>query len=484
MTSRRLSGVVAAVALASGLLAGCGGGGGGAGSIVLYNGQHPQTTQALVSAFERQTGISVAVRSDDEDVFANQLVAEGAHSPADVIYTENSPPLEFLSAKHLLAPLHPATLARVPARLRSAEGTWVGVSARVSVLVFNTDLVRRDQLPTSVLGLADPRWRGKLALAPSETDFQPIVTSVIDTYGVAAARRWLLGLKANAAGHTYPDNETLVSAVKRAGRPRGHQPVLLVPRAGRRRRRRDALRVAYFGPATRATSSTCRGRPCCARAPTRPTRSASWPSWSARRARPSSPTATASSTRSPRGQRPPRWGRCPSTSSDPTRSPSPTSGTGRRPWPCSNRSSCCDRHPRDRPGPHPPPGPAPAAGPAPGAPPLVVLAGAVAVVLLLPLAFLVLEAVQDGWTSLAPILFRRLTVTLLWNTISLTVVVTALSALIGTLAAWCVERTDLPGRRIWAVLVVVPVGIPDFAVAFGWKSVSPRWAGSAGRCWS
>ena len=212
MTSRRLSGVVAAVALAGGLLAGCGGGG-GAGSIVLYNGQHPQTTQALVSAFERQTGISVAVRSDDEDVFANQLVAEGAHSPADVIYTENSPPLEFLSAKHLLAPLRPATLARVPAHLRSAEGTWVGVSARVSALVFNTDLVRRDQVPTSVLGLADPRWKGKLALAPSETDFQPIVTSVIDTYGLAAARRWLLGLKANAAGHTYPDNETLVSAV-------------------------------------------------------------------------------------------------------------------------------------------------------------------------------------------------------------------------------------------------------------------------------
>ena len=111
---------------------------------------------------------------------------------------------------------------------------------------------------------------------------------------------------------------------------------------------------------------------------------------------------------------------------------------------------------------------------------LVVLAGAVAVVLLLPLAFLVLEAVQDGWRSLAPILFRRLTVTLLWNTISLTVVVTALCALIGTLAAWCVERTDLPGRRIWAVLVVVPVGIPDFAVAFGWKSVFPSVGGFGG----
>ena len=51
-------------------------------------------------------------------------------------------------------------------------------------------------------------------------------------------------------------------------------------------------------------------------------------------------------------------------------------------------------------------------------------------------------------------------------------VVTALCAVIGTAAAWFVERTDLPGRRIWAVLVVVPLAIPDFVVSFGWSSLS------------
>jgi iron(III) transport system permease protein len=111
---------------------------------------------------------------------------------------------------------------------------------------------------------------------------------------------------------------------------------------------------------------------------------------------------------------------------------------------------------------------------------LVFLAGAVAVLLLVPLAFLVLEAVQYGWGAVVPKLFRQLTLSLLWNTISLSVVVTALCAVIGTLAAWCVERTDLPGRRIWAVLVVIPVGIPDFAVAFGWKSVFESVGGFGG----
>jgi iron(III) transport system permease protein len=114
--------------------------------------------------------------------------------------------------------------------------------------------------------------------------------------------------------------------------------------------------------------------------------------------------------------------------------------------------------------------------------PRLLLAGAALVggLLLLPLGFLILEAAQDGWSTLHPLLFRSLTATLLWNTVSLTVVVTALCAVIGTLAAWFVERTDLPGRRIWAVLVVVPVGIPDFVTSFGWKSIFPSLGGFGG----
>ena len=111
---------------------------------------------------------------------------------------------------------------------------------------------------------------------------------------------------------------------------------------------------------------------------------------------------------------------------------------------------------------------------------LVVAASAVALLTLVPLAFLLLEAVQDGWSTVAPLLFRRLTATLLWNTVSLTVVVTVLCALIGTMAAWVVERTDLPGRHMWAVLLVLPVAIPDFAVAFGWVSLAPWLHGFGG----
>ncbi len=218
MTRWRVT-VAAGLALAlCGTLAACGSSGSDAGSgqsITLYNGQHEQTTDGLVTAFEKQTGITVNVRNDDEDALATLIAVEGSHSPADVFYTENSPALEFLQEKGLLAPVDASTLARIPAKYDSPDGDWVGVSARVSVIIYNPSLIAKSQLPTSVMQLADPKYQGKFAFAPGETDFQPIVTSVIRTYGQAAALRWLQGIKTNAASHIVPDNETIADEVNR-----------------------------------------------------------------------------------------------------------------------------------------------------------------------------------------------------------------------------------------------------------------------------
>ncbi len=80
-------------------------------------------------------------------------------------------------------------------------------------MVYNTSKLKASQLPRSIMDLADPKWKGKLALAPTETDFQPIVTAVAARYGKAAAEKWLQALRTNAKGHIYPDNESLVAQV-------------------------------------------------------------------------------------------------------------------------------------------------------------------------------------------------------------------------------------------------------------------------------
>jgi iron(III) transport system substrate-binding protein len=128
-----------------------------------------------------------------------------------VFYTENTPVLEDLQEKGLLAPIPASTLAAVPSKYSSPQGDWVGVSARVSVLVYNTSLVKPAELPSSILELALPRWKGKVGFAPSETDFEPLITSITKLDGVATAEKWLKGLQAN--GKVYPDNETVVAQV-------------------------------------------------------------------------------------------------------------------------------------------------------------------------------------------------------------------------------------------------------------------------------
>ena len=111
---------------------------------------------------------------------------------------------------------------------------------------------------------------------------------------------------------------------------------------------------------------------------------------------------------------------------------------------------------------------------------LLAVSVAVAVLVLLPLAFLLVEVQGAGIGEVASLIARSLTVHLLWNTVRLAVVVTVLCAVIGTGAAWLTERTDLPGRRVWAVLVVVPLAIPDFVVSFGWASLSTAVTGFRG----
>jgi iron(III) transport system substrate-binding protein len=184
-------------------------------TITLYNAQHEQTTTALIKAFTAQTGIVVKVDNDDEDVLTAKIEQEGSRSPADVIFTENSNWLQQLADKGLLARVNSRTLKAIPAADSAQDGDWVGVSARVSALVYNTKDLSPAELPTSVLGLADPKWKGKLEIAPSETDFWPVVSSVEDTYGHSKALAWLEGLKANAGANVVPDNETITADVNR-----------------------------------------------------------------------------------------------------------------------------------------------------------------------------------------------------------------------------------------------------------------------------
>jgi iron(III) transport system substrate-binding protein len=205
--------LVATVALAlSGALASCAGAGGG-NSLLLYNGQHPQVTAELVAAFEKQTHIPVSVRTNDGIVLADQLLQEGSATPADVYLTENSPELIDLEQHGLLAKLDSETLAQVPSRYEASSGRWAGIALRIGALAYDPALVPAAQLPRSLLELSRAAWKGKIAIAPTDSDFVPLVGAIAATYGKQAAVSWLAGLKRNA--QIYQSDESVVAAVNR-----------------------------------------------------------------------------------------------------------------------------------------------------------------------------------------------------------------------------------------------------------------------------
>ena len=182
-------------------------------TLTLYSGQHEQTVDRLVEGFRKQTGIVVKVHSGEGPELANQLLTEGKASSADIYFTENSPELQLLSEHGLLDPVDRATLAQVPARYSSDHGTWLGVLARQNVLAYNASKVAADALPASVLDLAQPAWKGRIGIAPSDGDFLPLVSAVIAVRGEDGALEWLRGLQHNA--QNFDDDEAVVAAVDR-----------------------------------------------------------------------------------------------------------------------------------------------------------------------------------------------------------------------------------------------------------------------------
>lgn len=179
--------------------------------ITVYNAQHESLTKEWVDSFTKETGIKVTMRQGSDTELSNQIVQEGAASPADVFLTENSPAMAQVENAGLFADVDKATLDQVPAEFRPSTGKWTGIAARSTVLVYDKNKIREDKLPKSMLDLANPEWKGKWAASPSGADFQAIVAALLELKGEAATEEWLKGMKENFKA--YKGNSTAMKAV-------------------------------------------------------------------------------------------------------------------------------------------------------------------------------------------------------------------------------------------------------------------------------
>lgn len=176
--------------------------GAGAGTVInsatltLYSGQHESFAQALADGFTAATGIKVTLRSGDDAELANQIVEEGDGSPADLYLSEEPGPVAMLGAAGLTATVNEAAWRQVDQRLAPADHSWLPYAARVRAIYYNPSLIAEDQLPASIMDLADPKWAGEFAYAPSGA-FTSTVSYLIHTIGADKTLQWLKGIKAN-----------------------------------------------------------------------------------------------------------------------------------------------------------------------------------------------------------------------------------------------------------------------------------------------
>jgi iron(III) transport system substrate-binding protein len=181
-----------------------------AGSITLYSGRSEELIAPLLESFTAETGIEVNVRYGESSEMAATILEEGENTKADVFFSQDAGALGAVSGEAKTYPLPEDVLNLVPAKYRAQDGSWVGVSGRARVLTYNPELVT--DLPKSVFDLADPGWKGRIAIAPTNASFQSFVTGMRVTQGEEATAEFLAAMKENAV--LYEKNGQILDAVE------------------------------------------------------------------------------------------------------------------------------------------------------------------------------------------------------------------------------------------------------------------------------
>lgn len=199
-----IAGIVVLVAALA--VAGCGG---DDGPLTIYSGREEELVAPLFDMFSEETGIEVEVRYGDSAELAATIAEEGGNSPADLFWAQD--PGSLGSIESQLSELSVGILDRVDARFRDGQGRWVGTSGRSRVIVYNTEALSEKEVPDSVFDLTDPKWKGRIGIAPTNASFQAFVTAMRLSAGDERTRQWLLDLKKNDPKE-YEKNTPIVEA--------------------------------------------------------------------------------------------------------------------------------------------------------------------------------------------------------------------------------------------------------------------------------
>lgn len=138
-------------------------------TVTIYVSTDRVFSEPVLQEYERRSGVQVNAVYDTEETkstgLANRLLAETARPQADVFWSNEPVRTLVLKSRDVLAPYRSPNAKGIPPVLVDPDGYWTGFSARMRVIVYNTKSVKADEAPASIFELADPKWKGQVAMA-------------------------------------------------------------------------------------------------------------------------------------------------------------------------------------------------------------------------------------------------------------------------------------------------------------------------------
>ncbi|CUQ66862.1 ABC transporter, periplasmic binding component, Fe3+ transport system [Candidatus Nitrospira inopinata] len=182
--------------------------------LTVYSGRAERLIKPVLDAFTAKTGVHIDLLSSGTTELLNRLKAEGDRSPADLLITNDAGSLELARTAGLLRPVDLEEVNRViPSQFRAPDNSWIGLSGRFWIIVYNTTMVRPGQV-TSLFDLADPQWKGKIAIPNAGSEYLQAGVSVLRAgVGDERTKQFLIGLRDNAGTQVYQKSSQIVEAV-------------------------------------------------------------------------------------------------------------------------------------------------------------------------------------------------------------------------------------------------------------------------------
>jgi iron(III) transport system substrate-binding protein len=178
------------------------------GEVVVYTSRAEALFKPVIEAFNAAyPDIKVTVLNGSNSELAARILEERANPKADVLVNSDILTMENLAAEGVFAPNNSPAVMAVPADYRADDGSWVALTLRARVIMYNTDLVSLEELPKKMVDLADPKWKDVIGSANS-TNGAMMAQLVImrNQLGEPATEAFIQGLLENNAqffgGHT------------------------------------------------------------------------------------------------------------------------------------------------------------------------------------------------------------------------------------------------------------------------------------------